>query len=141
MAFENPSRDEIKVLLSQTKVIAVVGLSDNRERISYMVSEAMKKKGYTIVPVNPKATEILDETCYPTLSDIPFPVDLVNVFRRSEYTAEIAEEAVTIGAKALWLQLGVFNQEAADIASEGGLKVVMDRCIKVEDSILLPQGK
>jgi len=141
VAFENPSRDEIKVLLSQTKVIAVVGLSDNRERISYMVSEAMKKKGYTIVPVNPKATEILDETCYPTLSDIPFPVDLVNVFRRSEYTAEIAEEAVTIGAKALWLQLGVFNQEAADIASEGGLKVVMDRCIKVEDSILLPQGK
>ena len=141
MAFENPSRDEIKSLLSQTKVIAVVGLSDNRERISYMVSEAMKKKGYTIVPVNPKATEILDETCYPSLSDIPFPVDLVNVFRRSEYTAEIAEEAVKIGAKALWLQLGVFNQEAADIATEGGLTVVMDRCIKVEDSILLPQGK
>ncbi|HIW34019.1 MAG TPA: CoA-binding protein [Candidatus Paenibacillus intestinavium] len=141
MAFENPSRDDIKKLLSNTKVIAVVGLSDNRERISYMVSEAMKKKGYTIVPVNPKATEILDETCYSSLSDIPFPVDLVNVFRRSEYTAEIAEEAVKIGAKALWLQLGVFNQEAADIATEGGLAVVMDRCIKVEDSILLPQGK
>ncbi|MCR8656054.1 CoA-binding protein [Paenibacillus endoradicis] len=141
MAFENPSRDEIKNLLSQTKVIAVVGLSDNRERISYMVSEAMKKKGYTIVPVNPKASEILDETCYPSLSDIPFPIDLVNVFRRSEYTAEIAEEAVRVGAKALWLQLGVFNQEAADIAIEGGLAVIMDRCIKVEDSILLPQGK
>jgi len=141
MSFENPSRDEIKSLLSQTKVIAVVGLSDNRERISYMVSEAMKKKGYTIVPVNPKATEILDETCYPSLSDIPFPIDLVNVFRRSEYTAEVAEEAVKIGAKALWLQLGVFNLEAADIATEAGLTVVMDRCIKVEDSILLPQGK
>lgn len=141
MAFENPSRDDIKNLLSKTQVIAVVGLSDNRERISYMVSEAMKKKGYTIVPVNPKATEILDETCYQSLSDIPFPIDLVNVFRRSEYTAEIAEEAVKIGAKALWLQLGVFNQEAADIAIEGGLTVVMDRCIKVEDSILLPQGK
>ncbi|URN93231.1 MAG: CoA-binding protein [Candidatus Pristimantibacillus lignocellulolyticus] len=141
MAFENPSRDEIKSLLSQTKVIAVVGLSDKQERTSYMVSEAMKKKGYTIVPVNPKATEILDETCYPSLSDIPFPIDLVNVFRRSEYTVEVAEEAVKIGAKALWLQLGVFNQEAADIAIEGGLTVVMDRCIKVEDSILLPHGK
>lgn len=141
MAFENPSREEIKSLLSQTKVIAVVGLSDKQERTSYMVSEAMKKKGYTIVPVNPKATEILGETCYPSLSDIPFPIDLVNVFRRSEYTVEVAEEAVKVGAKALWLQLGVFNQEAADIAIEGGLTVVMDRCIKVEDSILLPHGK
>lgn len=140
MAFENPSRDKIKDLLSKTKVIAVVGLSDNRERISYMVSEAMKQKGYTIVPVNPNATEILDETCYATLSDIPYPVDLVNVFRRSEYTPEIAQEAVDIGAKALWLQLGVFNDEAAEIASGGGLEVVMDRCIKVEDSILRPHG-
>lgn len=140
MSFENPTREEIKQLLKDSHVIAVVGLSDNRERISYMVSEAMKQKGYKIVPVNPRATEILDEVCYPSLSDIPFPVDLVNVFRRSEYTPEVAEEAVKIGAKALWLQLGIYNEEAAKIASEAGLKVVMDRCIKVEDAILLPHS-
>ncbi|MFC6331304.1 CoA-binding protein [Paenibacillus septentrionalis] len=141
MAFSNPSREQIKQLLEDTATIAVVGLSDNRDRVSYMVSEAMKKKGYRIIPVNPNATEILDETCYASLSDIPFPIDLVNVFRRSEYTPEVAEEAVKIGAKALWLQLGVYSDEAASIAEEGGLTVVMDRCIKVEDSILLPQGK
>lgn len=141
MFFENPSREEIKQLLEDSQVIAVVGLSDNRERISYMVSEAMKQKGYKIVPVNPRASEILDEVCYPSLSAIPFPVDLVNVFRRSEYTPEVAEEAVKIGAKALWLQLGIYNDEAARIASDAGLKVVMDRCIKVEDSILLPYSE
>lgn len=141
MVFSNPSREQLKELLEQSETIAVVGLSDNRERVSYMVSEAMKKKGYRIIPVNPNATEILDETCYATLSDIPFPIDLVNVFRRSEYTPEVAEEAVKIGAKALWLQLGIYSEEAAAIAQAAGLTVVMDRCIKVEDSILLPNGK
>jgi len=141
MAFSNPSREQLKELLEQSNTIAVVGLSDNRERVSYMVSEAMKKKGYRIIPVNPNATEILDETCYASLSDIPFPVDLVNVFRRSEYTPEVAEEAVKIGAKALWLQLGIYSEEAAAIAEAAGMTVVMDRCIKVEDSILLPNGK
>lgn len=141
MAFSNPSREQLKELLEQSNTIAVVGLSDNRERVSYMVSEAMKKKGYRIIPVNPNATEILEETCYPTLSDIPFPIDLVNVFRRSEYTPEVAEEAVKIGAKALWLQLGIYSEEAASIAEAAGMTVVMDRCIKVEDSILLPNGK
>ncbi|GIP14431.1 CoA-binding protein [Paenibacillus montaniterrae] len=141
MGFNNPSREELKALLEKTEVIAVVGLSASRDRVSYMVSEAMKKKGYRIIPVNPNAAEILDETCYASLSDIPFPVDLVNVFRRSEYTPEVAEEAVKIGAKALWLQLGIYSEEAAQIAEAGGLTVVMDRCIKVEDSILLPHGK
>lgn len=141
MAFSNPSREQLKELLEQSNTIAVVGLSDNRDRVSYMVSEAMKKKGYRIIPVNPNATEILDEICYASLSDIPFPVDLVNVFRRSEYTPEVAEEAVKIGAKALWLQLGIYSEEAAAIAEAAGMTVVMDRCIKVEDSILLPNGK
>jgi len=141
MAFSNPSREQLKELLEQSNIIAVVGLSDNRDRVSYMVSEAMKKKGYRIIPVNPNATEILDETCYASLSDIPFPVDLVNVFRRSEYTPEVAEEAVKIGAKALWLQLGIYSEEAGAIAEAAGMTVVMDRCIKVEDSILLPNGK
>lgn len=141
MAFSNPSREQLKELLEQSNTIAVVGLSDNRERVSYMVSEAMKKKGYRIIPVNPNATEILEETCYASLSDIPFPIDLVNVFRCSEYTPEVAEEAVKIGAKALWLQLGIYSEEAAAIAEAAGMTVVMDRCIKVEDSILLPNGK
>ncbi|ANY69863.1 CoA-binding protein [Paenibacillus sp. BIHB 4019] len=143
MAFENPSREEIKQLLEQSATVAVVGLSDKPDRVSYMVSQAMQAKGYRIIPVNPavKAAEILGETRYETLSDIPFKVDIVNVFRRSEHTPQVAEEAVAIGAKILWLQLGIANDEAASIAEAGGLQVIMDRCIKVEDSILLPQGK
>lgn len=141
MTFNNPDRNEIKQLLEAAHTIAVVGLSPSRDRVSYMVSEAMKQKGYRIIPVNPNSAEILDEVCYATLSDIPFPIDIVNVFRRSEHTPEVAEEAVKIGAKVLWLQLGIYSEEAAQIAQDGGLTVIMDRCIKVEDSILLPHGK
>lgn len=141
MAFENPSREQIKELLKSTTNVAVVGLSDKPDRVSYMVSEAMQKKGYRIIPVNPNATEILGETCYPSLSDIPEPVDIVNVFRKSELVVPVAEEAVKIKAKAFWLQQGIYNEEAARIAGDAGLTVVMDRCIKVEDSILLPGGK
>ncbi|MBM7563561.1 CoA-binding protein [Paenibacillus sacheonensis] len=141
MAFSNPSREEIKRILESAGTIAVVGLSDNPERTSHMVSEAMQAKGYRIVPVNPNAETILGEKSYPSLSDIPFPVDIVNVFRRSELTPPIAEEAAAIGAKVLWLQLGVVSEEAAAIAEQAGLLAIMDRCIKVEDSILLPQGK
>ncbi|THF74213.1 CoA-binding protein [Cohnella fermenti] len=141
MAFSNPSREQIKDILRQSHTIAVVGLSDDPSKVSYMVSEAMQKKGYRIIPVNPKATSILGETCYARLQDIPEKVDIVNVFRRPEHTPPIAESAVEIGAKTLWLQLGIANDEAASIAEQGGLQVIMDRCIKVEDSILLPSGK
>ncbi len=141
MAFQNPSREEIRDILNESQTIAVVGLSDNPERVSYMVSEAMMKKGYTIIPVNPNADAILGQKSYKSLADVPVPVDIVNVFRRSEHTPPVAEEAVAIGAKTLWLQLGVLNEVAAAIAGEGGLRVIMDRCIKVEDSILLPNGK
>ncbi|MGO4110202.1 CoA-binding protein [Paenibacillus sp. YAF4_2] len=141
MAFENPTRDEIKEILQASTNIAVVGLSDKPDRVSYMVSEAMQKKGYRIIPVNPAAETILGEKCYASLKDIPEPVDIVNVFRRPEHTPPIAEEAVAIGARTLWLQLGIANDDAAKIASDGGLQVIMDRCIKVEDSILLPHGK
>lgn len=141
MAFQNPNRDQIREILRGSDTIAVVGLSDNPERVSYMVSEAMQKKGYTIIPVNPNAEMILGQKSYAKLSDIPIPVDIVNVFRRSEHTPPVAEEAAAIGAKVLWLQLGIANDEAADIAARGGLTVIMDRCIKVEDSILLPEGK
>jgi predicted CoA-binding protein len=141
MAFENPTREQIKGILEKSTTVAVVGLSDNPERVSYMVSEAMQAKGYTIIPVNPNAETILGQKSYASLKDIPVPVDIVNVFRRSEHTPPVAEEAVAIGAKTLWLQLGIANEEEAAIAAAGGLEVIMDRCIKVEDSILLPGGK
>lgn len=141
MSFQNPDRDQIREILRGSDTIAVVGLSDNPERISYMVSEAMQKKGYTIIPVNPNADTILGQKSYAKLSDIPVPVDIVNVFRRSEHTPPVAEEAAAIGAKVLWLQLGIANDEAAEAAAAGGMTVIMDRCIKVEDSILLPEGK
>ncbi|MDQ1913122.1 CoA-binding protein [Paenibacillus sp. GD4] len=142
MAFENPSRDHIKVLLQNAGNIAVVGLSDKEDRVSYMVAAAMQSKGYRIIPVNPMVQgTILGEVCYASLKDIPEPVDIVNVFRRSDQVVPVAEEAVKIGAKVLWLQQGIANEEAAEIAKAGGLEVIMDRCIKVEDSILLPGGR
>ncbi|MNO44477.1 CoA binding domain protein [compost metagenome] len=138
MPFENPDREEIKEILENAGNIAVVGLSDKTDRTSYMVAQALQNNGYRIIPVNPSVEgEILGEKVYHSLRDIPEPVDIVNVFRRSEYTPEVAKEAVEIGAKVLWLQLGIQSEEAYKIASEGGLVVIMDRCIKVEDSILI----
>jgi len=141
MAFVNPTRERIKDILQHAGNIAVVGLSDREDRTSHMVAAALQRKGYRIIPVNPNAQTILGEKCYPSLPDIPEPVDIVNVFRRSEHTVEVAEQAVQIKAKVLWLQLGIVNEEAARIAGEHGLEVIMDRCIKVEDSILLPSGR
>ncbi|MCD9024259.1 CoA-binding protein [Cohnella silvisoli] len=141
MSYVHPSREEIKQILLDSQTIAVVGLSDDPSKTSHMVSEAMQRKGYRIIPVNPNATSILGETSYASLKDVPVPIDIVNVFRRPEHTPPIAVEAVAAGAKVLWLQLGISNEEAATIATEGGLKIIMDRCIKVEDSILLPHGK
>jgi uncharacterized protein len=139
MGFENPNREEIKLILENAKIIAVVGLSDNPDRTSYMVSEAMQNKGYRIIPVNPNAEKILGEKCYASLTDIPEQIDIVNVFRRSEFIVPIAEEAIKSKAKVLWLQQGVYNEEAASLASKQELTVIMDRCIKVEHSILLPK--
>jgi predicted CoA-binding protein len=139
MAFENPSREEIKQILQATHTIAVVGLSDKPDRISYMVSEAMQNKGYRIIPVNPNAEQILGEKCYASLDQIPEKIDIVNVFRRSEHIMPVAEEAIRVNAKVFWLQQGIFNEEAAALAAEHGMTVIMDRCIKVEDSILLPK--
>ncbi|ANE47434.1 CoA-binding protein [Paenibacillus swuensis] len=141
MTFENPAREEIKKILERADNVAVVGLSDNPERTSYMVAQAMQARGYRIIPVNPNADEILGEKSYPTLKDIPESIDIVNVFRRSEHTPPIAQEAVEAGAKVLWLQLGIANEEAAQIAESGGLTVIMDRCIKVEDAITGPLKK
>lgn len=133
--YEHLDRSEIKKILSEAKTIAVVGLSDNPERTSHMVSKAMQDEGYRIIPVNPKVDEVLGEKSYASLLDIPEKVDIVNVFRRSEFTVPIAEEAVKINAGTFWLQQGIINEEAGRIASEGGLNVIMDRCIKVEQAI------
>jgi len=136
--FENPSRERIKVILEDAGNVAVVGLSDNPEKTSHMVAAALQARGYRIIPVNPNAETILGERSYKTLSDIPEPVHIVDVFRRPEFVEPIAEEAVKIGAKVFWLQSGIINEQAAQIAADGGLEVIMDRCIKVEDAVTRP---
>ncbi len=120
-----------RVLLGN-RVIAVVGLSPSWNRPSYFAAKYMLEHGYEVIPVNPGATEILGRKCYPDLAAIPVKVDLVDVFRKPEDAASIADEAIRIGAKCLWLQLGVINREAAGKAAAAGLDVVMDRCVKIE---------
>ncbi|GAB3447253.1 CoA-binding protein [Actinophytocola sediminis] len=122
----------IQRVLNTARTIAVVGLSNNELRASYFVGYYLKRHGYRVIPVNPRATEILGETSYPSLLDVPEPVDIVNVFRAPDALVEIAEQSVRIGAGALWCQFGVINAEGARIAEDGGVPVIMDRCIKVE---------
>jgi len=128
-------------LLKNTKTIAVVGLSGSRWRPSYGVSEYMKVAGYRIVPVNRNEAEVLGEKAYPTLEDIPEPVDLVNIFRQSRFVPEIVESAIRIGAKGIWMQEGVVHEEAARRAKEAGLDVVMDRCILKEHQAFRQRAK
>ena len=120
-----------KLLLS-SKVIAVVGLSSRRSRPSYGVSEYMQGQGYRIIPVNPGETEVLGEKAYATLDEVPEPVDIVDIFRKSESVPEIVDAAIRIGARGVWMQEGVVNEEAAAKARAAGLEVVMDRCILKE---------
>ncbi|WP_071459736.1 CoA-binding protein [Bacillus massilinigeriensis] len=135
MTIHNPSRGEIGKLLKNAKRIAVVGLSDNPERTSYMVSEAMQKAGYEIIPVNPNAKEILGVPSVGSLKEIKGHVDIVNVFRRSQFLPEIAREFAEIDADIFWAQLGVENEEAYGFLKEKGYTVIMDRCIKVEHAM------
>ena len=129
MTHTNPPDDELRRLLADSSSIAIVGASGNSERASYAVMQALLAAGYNVIPVNPRETEVLGQTAYPTLEAIPTPVDIVDVFRRAEDTPAIADEAVRIGAKALWLQSGISSDEAAQRARAGGLTVVMDQCI------------
>ena len=122
----------IREILMGTRTIAMVGLSPKKQRPSNFVASYLKYEGYRVIPVNPRADEILGEKAYPDLKSIPEPIDLVNVFRRPEDCPAIARDAVAIGAKAIWLQLRVVSLEAAEIAENGGLAVVMDRCVKIE---------
>jgi predicted CoA-binding protein len=120
---------QISELLGHAHTIAVVGLSGKRFRPSYGVAEYMQRSGYRIIPVNPEETEVLGETCYPDLDSVPGAIDIVDIFRRSEFVPEIVEAAIRKGAKAIWMQEGVVNEDAARRAMEAGLTVVMDRCI------------
>jgi predicted CoA-binding protein len=122
----------IQRLLHNARTIAIVGLSANGLRASNFVGFYLKRHGYRVIPVNPRETEILGEVSYPSLSDVPAPVDVVNVFRTPDALPAIAREAVAIQAGAVWCQFGVINEEGARIAEEGGLPVVMDRCLKIE---------
>ena len=122
----------LRRILRESKVIAVVGLSADWFRPSYFAAKYMQEHGYRVVPVNPKYPQILGEKCYPSLRDIPHPVDIVDVFRKTADVMPIAEDAIRIGAKVLWQQLGVRNEEADAKARAAGLQSVMDRCVKIE---------
>ena len=122
----------IQRVLQSAHTIAIVGLSSNELRASHFVGFYLKRHGYRVIPVNPRETEILGEQCYPSLLDVPDPVDIVNVFRAPDALPAIARDAVAIGAGTLWCQFGVINEEGARVAEEGGVTVIMDRCLKVE---------
>ena len=122
----------IQRVLHTASTIAIVGLSSNELRASNFVGYYLKRHGYRVIPVNPRETEIFGEKSYQSLLDVPVPVDVVNVFRAPDAVPQIARDAVTIGAGALWCQFGVISEEGAKIADDGGLTVIMDRCIKVE---------
>jgi len=122
----------IQRVLHSAKTIAIVGLSGNELRASNFVGYYLKRHGYRVIPVNPRETEILGEKSYPSLLDIPEPVDIVDVFRNPDALPGIARDAVAIGAGTLWCQFGVINLEGAQIAEDGGVTVIMDRCLKVE---------
>ena len=122
----------IQRVLHTAGTIAIMGLSPKELRASYFVGYYLKRHGYRVIPVNPRETEILGETCYASLLDVPVPVDVVDVFRAPDALPGIARDAVTIGAGSLWCQFGVINEEGARIAEDGGVTVIMDRCLKVE---------
>lgn len=127
----------LRRILAQSRSIAVVGLSAHWYRPSYFAAKYMQDHGYRVIPVNPSYADVLGQRCYPSLTAIPGPVDIVDCFRRSEDIVPIAREAVAKGAKVLWMQLGIRNDEAAGIALDGGLDVVMDRCVKIEHARIL----
>ncbi len=130
-----PSREEIGQILKKSKRIAVVGLSDNPSRTSYMVSKAMQDAGFEIIPVNPTAKEVLGVKAVPSLKDVEGHIDIVNVFRRSEHLYGVAEEFLQVDANVYWAQLGLADEKTYELLKEKGYTVIMDRCIKVEHAL------
>jgi predicted CoA-binding protein len=141
MTHENPSNEEIRELLTGAKTIAIVGASSNPDRPSHGIMQKLLSVGYRVFPVNPRESEVLGQKAYASLEEIPEKVDIVDVFRRAEDTPPIADEAVKIGAGALWLQSGIVSEEAAQRAETGGLTVVMDLCIGTLHSRLMVPKK
>lgn len=137
MEFINPTDQQIHAILSRPTTVAVIGCSDNPERDSLEIAKLLRSKGFRVIPVNPvlkpdALMDVLGERCYPDLLSIPDPVEIVDVFRRSEFVAEIAQQAIAKGARVLWCQLGVIDPDAARRARAAGLTVVMDRCPAIE---------
>jgi predicted CoA-binding protein len=124
--------DTLRRILTDYKRVAIVGLSDDRSRPSNFVGRYLLEHGFEVIPVNPNYEEVLGRKCYPDLTSIPTPVDIVDVFRRIEHIPALVDDAITIKAKVVWMQLGLVHEEAAQKARDAGLEVVMDRCIKIE---------
>jgi hypothetical protein len=132
------SRDQIRELLQSARTIAIVGLSANPDRPSYGVASYLQRQGFRVIPVNPNlGGPVLGEQPYPTLAAVPVPIDIVDIFRRSEFVSGVVDAALDVGAKAIWMQLGVVDEGAAARAEAAGLQVVMDRCIAVEHRLLV----
>lgn len=136
MTWKNPSNETIATLLQNAKTIAVVGLSDNPERTSYQISKAMQDAGYKIIPVNPMVEEVLGEKSYTSLTEVEQSIDIINVFRRSEFLPDIAKEALQTNSNIFWAQQGVVNVEAYNLLKENDFTVIMDLCIKVAHAVL-----
>jgi len=132
MPDRNPPGEEIRNMLMEAKTIAIVGLSENRERDSNIVARYLIDRGYTVIPVNPAKTEILGQKCYPDLKSIPVAVDIVDVFRNIEAVPEIVDEAISIKPRAIWLQLGLAHKVSAERSRENGIVFVQSKCIKIE---------
>jgi predicted CoA-binding protein len=141
MTFQNPPDATIKALLAAPQSVAVVGCSPNPERDSHRIAKLLKARGHRVIPVNPAHQSILGEACYASLRDIPEKVDMVDIFRRSEHVAPIVDEAIEVGAKIVWMQLGVIDERAAAKAQSAGLTVVMDRCPAIEYRRLFADGE
>lgn len=124
--------EKLQAIFSTTRTIAVVGLSPKKSRPSYQVADYMIQAGYNVIPVNPGQNEILGRVCYPDLQSIPEPVDVVDIFRRADQVVPVIQEAIAIGARVVWMQQGIINDQAAVLAENAGLLVIMDRCLKVE---------
>jgi len=133
----NPPDEEVVELLKSAKTIAVVGISHKEDRDSYKVAKYLKEHGYKIIPVNPKYKEVLGEPCYPDLKSIPEKIDVVDIFRKVDAIPGIVDEAISVGAGAVWMQLGLAHNESAEKARQAGLKVVMNKCMKIEHQRLL----
>jgi predicted CoA-binding protein len=133
----NPPDEEVVELLKSAKTVAVVGISHKEDRDSYKVAKYLKEHGYKIIPVNPKYKEVLGEPCYPDLKSVPEKIDVVDIFRNIDAIPGIVDEAINVGAGAVWMQLGLAHNESAEKARQAGLKVVMNKCMKIEHQRLL----